>query len=257
MQELGDLHRRQDATLFGEESALRKDTSQPRARERVCFGQHLRSETLDENAKTPDATKLVRRHGRRDLEHGSHERLALALGLDADGCEFGSHGDNITTPGAWRFDAPTGVYGVLYAGEDVAAAFIETFGHATGARVPPFVTERELAARRFSRLEASRPLRLVDIRGSGLARMGADGGLSAGEDYTHTQRWSEALYDHPRIPDGILFRARHDLAKSAVALFEDRVGGGLTETSLGTLLDPSNASELGGGLERYKFGLVP
>ncbi|RYG62647.1 RES domain-containing protein [bacterium] len=166
---------------------------------------------------------------------------------------FGSR----ATPGAWRFDAPSGEYGVLYAGADPAAAFIETFGHETGARVPPFVTRTELERRHLSELHASRPMRLVDLRGPGLARMGADGALATGLDYGLTQRWSRALHAHPRRPDGLLFRARHDPSRHAIALFDDRVADALSSQSLGSLAAPKNVVLLGHLLDRYKFALLP
>src|SRR6478735_5682570 len=56
---------------------------------------------------------------------GLHEVLTDLR--DHDPLFFGRSGLN-------RFDAPAGEYGVLYAGESVECAFIETFGSATGIR---------------------------------------------------------------------------------------------------------------------------
>ncbi len=83
---------------------------------------------------------------------------------------FGRSGDN-------RFDAPDGEFGVLYAGKDERCAFIEVFGHATGMR---FVEQSELAARGLARIAPRRPLRLVNLTGEGLARLGADARLDLG-----------------------------------------------------------------------------
>ena len=118
-----------------------------------------------------------------------------------------------------RFDAPAGEFGVMYVARDAHGAFVETFGHATGVR---FVTETELRAREVSGVTCSRPLRLVDLRANGLARLGADAELTSGPDWALARRWAKALYDHPRQPDGILYRARHDPARVSAALF-DRV----------------------------------
>ncbi len=63
-----------------------------------------------------------------------------------------------------RFDAPDGDYGVLYAGEDVYCAFVETLGHQTGQNL---VQERHLAIRSVAAIEPSRDLRLVDLRDAG------------------------------------------------------------------------------------------
>jgi hypothetical protein len=152
-----------------------------------------------------------------------------------------------------RFDAPRGQFGVLYVGADAHCAFIETFGHATGTLS---VSEAELRMRELSTVHAKRDLRLVDLRGEGLARMGADAELTSGTDYALSQRWALAIHDHKRKPDGIAYRARHDPARTSIAMFE-RVASELTAASTGTLLDPKNAPRLGRILDTYEFGLVP
>jgi len=152
--------------------------------------------------------------------------------------------------GAYRFDAPGGEFGVLYVGANEPCAFIETFGHATGTN---FVTTGELQVRCLSRVEASRPLRLVDLSGEGLARLGADARLSAGESYDAPQAWSLALFQHPDAPDGIAFTARHDPQRLCAALF-DRVSAVVREERLGPLLEqPALLRTL---LDHYAFGLV-
>jgi hypothetical protein len=152
-----------------------------------------------------------------------------------------------------RFDAPAGEFGVLYVAGDAHGAFIETFGHATGTLS---VSEGELRARELSRVRASRELRLVDLRGEGLARMGADSRLTAGADYGLAQRWALAIHAHRRRPDGILYRARHDPSRASVALFE-RVAPVVSATRTGALMEGRSLRALGGILETYRFGVVP
>jgi hypothetical protein len=153
-----------------------------------------------------------------------------------------------------RFDAPAGQFGVLYVGRDPHCAFIETFGHETGRT--PFVTEAELRSGELSIVETTRALRLVDLRGEGLARMGADAALIVGPDCALSRRWALALHDHPRAPDGVLYRARHDPARTCAAIF-DRAKSVTTAKRSGTLLDPKNAPLLGKILDAYGYGLVP
>jgi hypothetical protein len=131
-----------------------------------------------------------------------------------------------------RFNAPGGEFGVLYVGADVSCAFIETLGQATGENV---VTRSALSARTLTRVEARRPLRLVDLRGAGLARLGADGRLCTG-DHANGQRWSRELWQHPALPDGLLYRARHDLDLSSTALF-DRVANELDAFKIVDFID--------------------
>jgi hypothetical protein len=157
---------------------------------------------------------------------------------------FGHSGDS-------RFDAPAGEYSVLYAGSDVHCAFIETFGQSTGANL---VTVAALATRSISRIESVRPLRLVDLTGSGLARIGADERLCSG-DHRLAQRWALALWRHPATPDGLLYRARHDPSRTAVAVF-DRAQMAVSAVAVGSILDQNLAGALGDILDTYSFGMV-
>ncbi|MBI2392270.1 MAG: RES family NAD+ phosphorylase [Deltaproteobacteria bacterium] len=156
---------------------------------------------------------------------------------------FGATGDN-------RFDAPAAEFGVLYVGADIECAFIETFGHATGIRL---LDRRELPLRGLARISATRRLRLVDLRSDGLARIGADSALTAGLDYDLAHRWAKALHDHPRAPDGIAYRARHDPARTSAAIF-DRARVVLRVRRLGSI--DADPTRLAGLLDRYDFGLI-
>ena len=157
------------------------------------------------------------------------------------------------TTGLHRFDAPNKEYGVLYAAAESHGAFIETFGHATGAHP---VTEAEIDDRRLSTLKTTRSLQLVDLAGEGLAKIGADASLTSGnigDSLVH--EWSKAIYDHPQTPDGILYRARHDPSTLAAAIFE-RAASAIATDSTHSLLDPPHVSLLASILERYDFALI-
>jgi hypothetical protein len=86
-----------------------------------------------------------------------------------------------------------------------------------------------------------------------LARIGADARLCTG-DHALARRWSFALWGHPASPDGLAYRARHDPARIAFALF-DRVASAVEADPVGSLLDqPLLLARI---LEAYGFGLVP
>ncbi len=125
-----------------------------------------------------------------------------------------------------RFGAPEGQYGVLYASEDEHGAFVETFGQDTGVRA---TDETDLLERVLARIESIRPVRLVDLTGEGLARIGADARLFA-SDHAVSKRWSAALRDHHVKPDGIRYPCRHDPSRVAVALY-DQMGGTVSASS--------------------------
>ena len=164
---------------------------------------------------------------------------------DRDALYFGRSGDN-------RFDAPDGSFGVLYAGEDEYCCFIETCGQVTGV---PSVSGAYLDQRHLAEMKVMESMKLIDLSASGgLARIGADGRLMDGS-HAVAQRWSAALRNHPTKPAGILYRARHDPAKLAFAIFQCPRNVFQT-TSRGSLRDPHNVKLLGEILDHYKFGLI-
>lgn len=162
---------------------------------------------------------------------------------DRDPVFFGRTGKN-------RFDAPAAQFGVLYLAEDTSAAFIETLGRAPARRD---FTIRDLTMFRLAEILPPRPLRLVDLTGPGLARLGADARLFTG-DHSVSRAWSLALHGHPAAPDGILYPSRHDPSRRAAAVF-DRVKGRFRARNLGRLSDQRNRALLAGILQRYGFGL--
>jgi hypothetical protein len=155
--------------------------------------------------------------------------------------------------GNQRFDAPhPRKYGVLYVGEEVDCAFIETLGHETGKNV---IAEAELLSRGLARVSLKGFLRLVDLTAEGLAQIGADNHLCTGP-IAVSQRWSGALYRHPEQPDGICFRSRHNPELLCAAIF-DRVAPRVRATLLGCLRAPKNMRRITPLLTKYGFSLVP
>jgi hypothetical protein len=157
---------------------------------------------------------------------------------------FGKTGSN-------RFDAPAGEFGVLYMAQHPRGAFVETFGHETGMRL---LAARELEERSLAELRTTRPLALVDLTGKGLARIGADGRLLDG-DYVAAQAWAKALHDHPRRPDGIAYRSRHDPSQVCAAVFE-RARARVTVKSRTRWDEESLRGLLVRLLDLYDFGIA-
>ena len=159
-----------------------------------------------------------------------------------------------------RFDDPLGQYSVLYAARDGFGAFIETFGQQTGVRS---VGVGDLRNRRLTEFYPASPLRLVGLVSPGcLARMGADSRLFAGSRAV-AQRWSRAIYEHPyEHPDlpvhGILYPARHNHTRCAVAIF-DRYSISRLEITRSISWysdDEEQRSNLAAVLSLYGFSLV-
>jgi hypothetical protein len=152
--------------------------------------------------------------------------------------------------GRGRFDGPQQGYGILYVGEDVCAAFIETFGRIHGAKG---VSEVLLRQRNLVEIKVDRPLVLVDLIGSGLVKLGADARLTAGK-YTKARRWARAIHEHPQQVDGIRYRSRHDPNRLCCGFF-DRVQPCLGEQNQGTLIE-QHPHQLAQILAHYDYGLL-
>ena len=151
-----------------------------------------------------------------------------------------------------RFDAPEKEYGVLYCAGDLYGAFIETLGWSTGSRD---ISKRALSARCLASMTSSRPLRFVELTGSGLVHIGADAEICTGRDRYLSQRWSRALWLHPEQPDGICYISRHDPQRVCYALF-DRSSVELYVTNLGQLNSLNLIEEIGQIIDYYKFALL-
>lgn len=165
-------------------------------------------------------------------------------GRDRDPLFYGRSGAN-------RFDSPADEYGVLPVGTDAFCAFIETFGHVAGRRR---VTSTQLNTRSLAIIDSASVLRLVDLTGPGLARLGADERLCAG-DYDAAQQWSAAFHDHPEQPDGLLNRSRHDASRLCAAIYE-RTGRVLAASHTNSLTAPDARNLLATLLETYGFELI-
>jgi hypothetical protein len=153
--------------------------------------------------------------------------------------------------GNYRYDAPDGSFGVMYAGEDLDCCFIESFGATIGA---PAVSGKYLEQRDYAEMQPQSDLRCVDLAAPGsLSRLGADGRLLTGS-YKISQQWSAALRNHPCKPDGIRYRSRRDPAKIAYAIY-DHPTVKFSVSEQGSLMEPKNRPQLNRLLEVYKVDL--
>jgi len=151
-----------------------------------------------------------------------------------------------------RFDHPdgtAGTFGTLYVAQDEYGAFIETFGESEGNTV----SEAGLSSKSISTITI-KPMQFVDVTASGAAHIGAAGEISAG-DHALSQLWAKELFHHPDKPDGIYYRARHDLSKFSIAIF-DRSPKLVGCASTVGLMDLPFRPILGKILDHYRFSLV-
>ena len=152
--------------------------------------------------------------------------------------------------GTGRFDGVKQDYGICYTGLDEYVAFIECFGRTLGNRA---VEESALNRKLLSLIASKNPLRIADITGNSLTKIGADARISTGS-YLTSRAWANAIFKHPSKPDGIYYRSRHDDSKFCCGLF-DSAKDQLVETSLGNLLQ-DHRQLLGKILDHYYFALI-
>ncbi|QSE72341.1 RES family NAD+ phosphorylase [Rhodococcus sp. PSBB049] len=112
-----------------------------------------------------------------------------------------------------RFDGLDGSYAYLYLGDSPAAAVAETLcRNLPTDQSPRLIPRAQITGRVLSELRTARPVRVVDLTGTGAARINAGVWLTKCDPsgYLHTRRWAAAvLAAHPDV-DGIQYRPRHD-----------------------------------------------
>lgn len=148
-----------------------------------------------------------------------------------------------------RLNAPDGRFGVLYAAKTRAGAFAETFLRRSGEQM---LDSALVALKAYAALRPTRPLRLAQLTGPGLATLGATAEVThGGLPYDVPQAWSLALWSHGGSFDGIAYRARHDDREMCYALF-DRCAAEIEVTDKITDLDQDWFWQLA---DRYGVGI--
>jgi hypothetical protein len=120
-----------------------------------------------------------------------------------------------------RFDLPDGGYGVLHAAQDLETCVLEVFGDR-------WLKERVMSVAALPKFEvltfaAGQELRVADLTGPALNRLGTDANLFASNDYAVTQEWSRQLMNHAQARDGIRYHSRKNPRKHNYAIYDTSV----------------------------------
>lgn len=126
---------------------------------------------------------------------------------------FGRSGGN-------RFDDPNRQYGTCYAGLTLITALAESLLHDLIPRGGKYRVAMEDIDRRFVHSFEGPTLRLANLTGASLNRLGGHGELSGTPSYEIPQAWSKAMFDHPAKVDGIIYMSRLMNTEKAVVLFK-------------------------------------
>lgn len=130
---------------------------------------------------------------------------------------FGKHAAN-------RFDDPNKGFGTCYCGQQLDTAIAETVLHDELPEKGQFkIRQEDIEARNlvtFAAGEDNGVLRLADLTGSHLKRLGGDNALSADHPYDVSQQWGAAVHAHPENVDGFLFVSKQLNNKQAAVVFD-------------------------------------
>jgi hypothetical protein len=154
----------------------------------------------------------------------------------------------------YRFNAPSGEYGVTYVSTREQGAFAETFLRAR--RRPPIVSEAALEERAITRIRWSRSLKLADFAGPGLVALGLDNRINDGDCYPLAQRWSHWVWSHPDRFDGILYVPRNAPHTRSAVIFEGRAKVKKLTRLASPLTSPRYSTTLGAILDEFNVALI-
>lgn len=150
----------------------------------------------------PANTELIR-----IFDPTKHQTQALSFRYFGPLHRFDHHSSSLLNP---QLDPKRGIY---YTAFTLSSCIVECFGD-----IGVIVIEEQCVAI----LELTRPLLLLDLRGSGAMRAGSVSALAKTADRQLSQAWSKYFYENEQIYqkiDGIIyFNAHND--EEAIALYE-------------------------------------
>jgi hypothetical protein len=132
---------------------------------------------------------------------------------------------------------PPARFGVAYLGSDVKVCFLEVILRDRGVgRTQAFPIEwAELEEWTCAELQIKQTLRLVDLRGDGLVRMGIPTDVARAGSQELGRRWSRAFWSHDAKPDGIIYDSRLN-GETNIAVY-DRALAKITSKATPRLID--------------------
>jgi hypothetical protein len=154
--------------------------------------------------------------------------------------------------GKYRFDSPTGRYGVLYSAARLVGAILEVFFDRLIEHRA--VSEQLLRSYNLVKLNIAPGLRMVNTLGPNLVFAGIDARLFASTDYEKTQAWGRAFMDHPQNFDGILYHSRKNPRQLNYAFFETEPAQ--TAIKVADIVPLIDTNDLYPILERYEIRLL-
>lgn len=128
--------------------------------------------------------------------------------------------------GQSRFSSPNQLFRLLYAAYDLATAIAEAIVRDRFEGMPDrVIDESEIEEWAITEVTATAPLVLLDLRTTGLLRLGISTDAARAKEHREGQSLSEAVYSSYAV-DGLLYSSRLASA-DCVAVYDRAVGGTL------------------------------
>ncbi|GLU30124.1 RES family NAD+ phosphorylase [Brucella sp. NBRC 12950] len=128
--------------------------------------------------------------------------------------------------GQSRFSSPNQLFRLLYAAYDLATAIAEAIVRDRFEGMPDrVIDESEIEEWAITEVTATAPLILLDLRTTGLLRLGISTDAARAKEHREGQSLSEAVYSSYAV-DGLLYSSRLTSA-DCVAVYDRAVGGKL------------------------------
>jgi hypothetical protein len=119
-----------------------------------------------------------------------------------------------------RFDDPEQIYRTCYGGLTLGTAVAESILHDLEPLHGGYDLTADKVCNTFAHNFAADPVRIADLAGAPLNRLGAHAELSGTPVYDVTMRWSRAIFDHPDAVDGFQYMSRLYTNRKGVVLFD-------------------------------------
>jgi hypothetical protein len=137
--------------------------------------------------------------------------------------------------GQTRFSAPDNTFRLVYIARDIATAMAETIiRDRFEGRAKRVLDITEVEDWAFSEVSATDPLTLLDLRTTGLLKLGVSTNAARAKSHATGRRLSKVLYDRFAI-DGILYASRLTSAE-CVAVYDRAVPAKLASTPAADLV---------------------
>ena len=139
--------------------------------------------------------------------------------------------------GTHRFDAPDKkLFGTCYLGKTLDVAIAESILHDAIPENGEFKVAPEEFENRYVIRFSGYKLKVADLTGAALKKVGGTADLSGTSNYRITQQWSQAVFQNPGNYDGFMYMSRHLNDRVAIVLF-DKAGPKISMKSATKIID--------------------